>query len=719
MRPLAGDRVVIFTISGVTWGDIGGRAPGEELPTFDKLIREGSTAALAPRTASVRPSAERGYLTLGAGNRAAASNESSDAQLAYGVKEEVYEGITAGEINRTLGGCCRSAAVVHLGVPELQSRQDAQYHGAKVGALGEALQRGGIDRGIISAADLTTAARPPDTGRGGPVLAMVDNNGVVPQGLVRGLVSPGGPLSPGITNEDALVSATRRMLGAVDLLMVEPGETLRADNLANHVYPDAAKRIRREALSRTDRLLNGVVRALEEEDLLLVVGVSSSSTDRQEHLTPIIAWGAGTKPGELRSATTHRAGSVTLTDVAPTVLSVFGLAQPASMSGRPIRRIASDAERPQSHDELDRRSVFRERFVPAVFYSFVALFVLLFVLVAFVFLLRLPFKPPLVSICYLILALPLATFMLTAVPLWNLGVLPAQILLWTIAIALAAAAWLVPGPRWTGAVPLVSSLAVFVGVVLLFGGHLLANAVFGNSVLAAGRFYGIPNTGSALFFGACVLSVMALGELRHDQGLKTWMAAALFGALVLTGWPTFGADVGGLLTGVAAVGVILLVARGARVPWKVVALVVFAAVAVTMVVAYVDSLRSIDQQTHLGRFVDGLFSGDGTATTTIRRKATQALASLSFSRFTYVVPLAVAALGVLLRGPGGPLRAVLSRHRLFRAGMAGILVAGIMGFALNDSGVAVPALLLAQAVPLVVLLGVDHVRSQSTPPLDG
>jgi hypothetical protein len=50
----------------------------------------------------------------------------------------------------------------------------------------------------------------------------------------------------------------------------------------------------------------------------------------------------------------------------------------------------------------------------------------------------------------------------------------------------------------------------------------------------------------------------------------------------------------------------------------------------------------------------------------------------------------------------------MSTHRVIRAALAGLIVAGILGFAVNDSGVAVPALLLGQAVPLVVLLALDH-----------
>ena len=46
----------------------------------------------------------------------------------------------------------------------------------------------------------------------------------------------------------------------------------------------------------------------------------------------------GLEPGLLESATTRRAGVVQLSDVAPTVLDLFGLDVPTEMEGRPMRR---------------------------------------------------------------------------------------------------------------------------------------------------------------------------------------------------------------------------------------------------------------------------------------------------------------------------------------------------------------------------------------------
>lgn len=710
---LRGRRVVIFTMPGVTWADIG----SARTPTFDRLVRQGASAALAVRTAGVQPSAVRGYITLGAGNRGAAPGGSAGAQEAYMADEEVNTGVTADELLTTRVGPHRKGTVVHLGYAELARLQKGEYHGTVIGALGEALAEAGVSRGIVSAGDHGNEPDPPDVRRGAPVLAMVDASGVVQHGRIAGLVEP-DPDSPyGVrTDRGTFVRAVAGTLGEARVVLVEPGETLRADVSAPEAFPETATRARRRALERTDGLLRDVVELLDDDDVLLVLGPSSTGGVRQEHLTPMVAWGDGVEAGALVSATTHRPGQVTLTDVAPTVLSIVGVDQPPSMSGRPMRSTPAEGmARPSDHQRLDMETVFRDTWSPSVFYAFIGLFVVWSLLIGLVFLLRARLEVPLLGMCYLILAVPVATFVVAVLPLWRIGIPAAHIVLWSVSVVLAGAGWLISRPRWVGAIPLFVALAVFEGVALLLGGQALVNAVFGNSVVVAGRFYGIGNTGWALFFGSGVLALAGLGEIVRARRWNVWLALGLIVMLVITGAPPFGADVGGLLTGISSAIVILVVGRDERIAWRAVAIGIVAATAVTLLVAFLDSLRDPDAQTHLGRFFESLFSGDATARTTLWRKATQAMESLSISRFSYIVLLGVGALGVLLRRPRGPLRDVLPAYPLFRAAFAGLLVAGVLGFLLNDSGVVVPALLLAQGVPLVVVLAVDHARSPANP----
>jgi len=72
--------------------------------------------------------------------------------------------------------------------------------------------------------------------------------------------------------------------------------------------------------------------------------------------------------------------------------------------------------------------------------------------------------------------------------------------------------------------------------------------------------------------------------------------------------------------------------------------------------------------------------------------------------WTWVIPIALAFLSFLLWRRPGSLATVEERVPGLRAGLIGSLVAGIVGFALNDSGIAVPAMMLAVVLPYLAFL---------------
>ncbi len=66
---------------------------------------------------------------------------------------------------------------------------------------------------------------------------------------------------------------------------------------------------------------------------------------------------------------------------------------------------------------------------------------------------------------------------------------------------------------------------------------------------------------------------------------------------------------------------------------------------------------------------------------------------------TALLPLVVAAAVYLVVRPPAPLRAALERAPAWRAGLTALGLACAIGFAVNDSGAAVPALALVVALP--------------------
>lgn len=708
-------RVVVVTLPGMTWADV----RDARTPALDDLVRRGAVGALATRTVSPRPGIARGYMTLGAGNRAYVANDDPVTEEGYAATAEVEADDARSALERRTGRSVRGG-IVHLGVPELQTIQDARLYDARIGALGEALGAAGIRRAVVAATDLGQPASGPERRRS-VITALADADGVVDDGVVEGLLRPDASAPYGVrVDEGAFVDAVVAMLERNPVVLADPGETARADEYVPLLATDRIGPVRLGALERADAAIGRLVEALPRDTVLMVLAPSPPAyPETNNRLTPIVVTGTGFEPGWLTSSTTRQAGQVALTDVAPTLLATFGIEIPEGMSGTPMsdERGAGASERVAVLDELDAASVFREQFASAVFYVLAVLLSLLAILAFVVFLggFRRGFSA-LAAVAYFGLAIFPAAHVVRAVEYWRFGQVGAHALLYGVAAVLALGAWRVPGPRWAGGAALLLGSAAAFALDFYRAGPLQVNGVFGHSPVVAGRFYGAGNVGVTILYSALILGLMGYGELRRWRAAPWWVAGAFVVAIVGVGLPQFGADFGGMATGVAAAATTMTLARRRRIGWRWVTAVAGGAVLLTAAATAIDLTRPPDARTHLGRFASTVAEGGfDPFRTIVMRKATAQLGSLGVTRWTYFIPVGLAVLVLLVWKPRGVLRDVLPSRPMLRAGLWGALVAGMVGFSINDSGISIPALTLAHAVGFLVLFAVEA-HSPRPPP---
>jgi hypothetical protein len=156
---------------------------------------------------------------------------------------------------------------------------------------------------------------------------------------------------------------------------------------------------------------------------------------------------------------------------------------------------------------------------------------------------------------------------------------------------------------------------------------------------------------------------------------------------------------------VPAGAVLVLLLAGVRLSWTRLVLIVAGTGAVLVTFALVDLSRPEDSRTHLGRLAAKVLHADnGGVATVLHRKVQANVGILTSSVWTWVIPIALAFLSFLLWRRPGSLAAVEERMPGLRAGLVASLVAGIVGFALNDSGIAVPAMMLAVVLPYLAFL---------------
>jgi hypothetical protein len=495
-------------------------------------------------------------------------------------------------------------------------------------------------------------------------------------------------------------------------------------------------RERAEALAAVDAAVGRVraaVAALPGRTLLLVAGVCEVDGGRPQ-LHVAIASGPGfDRAAWLTSASTGRTPFVQLIDLAPTALRALGLDPPASMNGQPLRDGGARGGLAGSVAALERAGVAASahyRSTGAFFSVLVGVNAALVALGLAVLGARRRAEPaPARRRAALRLAalaagaLPVATYLAGLIP-WERAGSPRLALAGAVVVAdLAVVAVAALGPwRARPLGPALALLGVTLGTLVAdvtTGSNLELDGLMGYDPIVAGRFTGYGNLTFGLSATSALLLTAALatavGRRVRPERARRAVAATVLGAGVLVvgliGAPPLGRDFGGVLAAVPGFLLLAMLLTRTRVTPARLLAILAAAVVVVGTVAFLDWLRPAAERSHLGRFVEQLLTGE--AWTVVSRKGAANLHILLGSSLTWMLPVAAVAAWWLVRRRGGLLRSGaagppggLPRDDVvaLRAGLLAVALSQLLGAAVNDSGVAVPAAAAALLVPLLIWL---------------
>ena len=413
-----------------------------------------------------------------------------------------------------------------------------------------------------------------------------------------------------------------------------------------------------------------------------VVVASVSSPARNAHLG-VFASSPTCKLGNrsLRSPSTHRRGLVTLSDVAPTFLTVLHGPRPRSAIGS-----SANGDTGGSVSALiraDRRAVTGDQVRTDLIYLFAVLSGLGAALMICISRAR-------ALVAFFLLAVPPASFLMMLFPWWERGLTGAVAVGGGLAALLAVVAARV-GHREVrlGIGALTATVAAVVAIDAAFGGRLEVDAPFGNSSTGGGRFFGVGNVGFGFFAGGLIV-VCALALDQWGRRAVPWVVTALAAGLTLSAGPWFGADVGGLLTAMPAFGVLVFGYRTGRPARRNVLATLAATLGGVLLFVAIDSQRAASGQTHLARALGGDPVG------LIVRKVEAAAGNIT-NPIGLVIVVGLVALAFN--------RPRLTARPALRAAAWALLLTGLLGSAVNDSGLAVAGAVMAVAWPAFFLLG--------------
>ncbi len=585
-----------------------------------------------------------------------------------------------------------------------------RYLTSRPGALADALHNAGRRTAVVGNADTGNPLGERASLLRPAAVAMMDGGGSVDAGAVSRDLLRQDPTAPfGYTADRAsMLAEVDAALESADVVLVDPGDLDRAAEFTPMAANAVADDVRARALRETDELLSDVVARLEDDTLLVIVSVVPPA--REWRLTPTVLWGKGVPHGYLHSPSTRRAGVVTLTDVAPTVLRALDVAVPNGMIGHPFRFRPGDVEVDRFRT-LDRDATYREGIYLPLTLTYIILQAVLYLL-AIVAFGRLGGAGragrPLRAMVLGISAYPLATFVFRAIPdVANLGA-GGVVVLVGLVVAIVALAGRARRHPLSPLAWILGATVTLLAFDVATGARLQTSSLLGYSLHTAARFTGLGNTAFATLAATTVLLGAIHVAFAPRRREAVFAVACLFAfVVVLDGAPSLGSDVGGILTLVPVFGLTLLVLSGRQVTARALATAGVITILALALATGIDLLRPAATRTHLGRLVANIGTdGLGALTTTARRKLAVNLRTYKSPWSWTVVIITVYMLYVLGWARGW--RNLLPPRSALRAGVVGTLAAGLVGYAVNDSGVVVTAVVFVYLGPFLTLLALQR-----------
>lgn len=712
----ATDKTCIIVLAPyLTWADI----TPTTTPTLWRLAQTGATGNVNARSRS-RDKADaasplEGALGISAGSWAVSVPTAAGA---YSVTERYEVGTAAEAYRRATGNQVGGSAIVFLGMP-LTARVNAEKaFEIQLGILGESVEDAGGTTAAVGNSDVGYVTGEQRYVRPAALAAM-NAEGLVRFGDVsRRLLTQDANAPFGIATDKAAVAKALKAAnhdmaaaGGPRLVVVDAGDVYRAVKFSEQVTAEIAVKQRERGMSTLDAAVAAAENTFGRSATLMVVGQSTGdpALGQAEGIAPLIVSGDGWGAGQLTSDSTHRIGLVTNPDITASALEALGIPQPVSVIGDPVHeRSAGDlASRIALLSRMDATAVSVDQAKPGLVNTFVALTIVALLMAAFILVrarewsLRVLGRGVAVvkALLLLVLALPMCGWLMFGFNRWP-GTSGQAITAYVVTVAIV---WAIGILLWwkTGARVPVAVLSLATAATIVVDQWLGAPASFTNfygySPLLAARFYGMGNEAAAILFGSSIVGLALLVDEWPEHRFTVYVrrfGLPLVGliAIMTAAAPFWGANVGVAIWGVVGYGLAWVLMNGHHVSWRIVFWLFLGVVVIIAAFAAID-LFGGGPQTHLGRALTSAQSGGLVELwNIIVRKAETNARVLTRTNWAYILLAVLAFLGLMRWRPQGGFADTLIENPNFADAITVSLVAGLVAYFTEDSGIVIPAL---------------------------
>jgi len=655
------------------------------------------------------------YMTIGGGDRLTGSSLAGEC---YNRDEILVDGSRAWEAYfRNTGENSGDSEVLNIAVASAIKANDKKYRASTPGRLGTVLHEFGLTTAVIGNSDFVQYG-PPNRLAANIVM---DDLGRVDYGNVGRDLLKGDPKSPfgWKTDYERLETELKRVWDKADFIVIETGDTLRANSSSGSQFKQMVDYHRSMALRDADRFIGRLLDRVDNRIMIMLVSPLPTGLAFRDgtRLSPLVVAGGAVEPGTvLVSPTTRQSGLVANYDLTATVLSHLQIKKPAGIVGLPVQGVYGTGR--DSGDQIGTvadvysslTADWRQR--TGVLYYFTRYHWIVYGLVF----LMIIFSYKKQNRCNV----KLARFFMTGILLYPLAVflvpLTGSLNRW-LSIFLSLIILLILTVFFT---KIKSDLKLFAAVSLvnvapyvadvLTGARLMKKAALGYDLVVGGRFYGIGNEYMGIIIGSAILGAAVLFQMFPRAGKLPWLlSGSVFACLIIFfAAPWAGTNAGGALAAVSGFAVSMYCFTGRKATFRsalILAAILAGGFGVLVAVNYFFLSGS---SSHIGRAVSSLLQGDlAVIWYTIQRKWVANIHLLKNSPFSVLLIMQVLIWAGLVLRNRVVIKEIFKDYPYFKAGITGMLSGALAAFIFNDSGVIASALMLNYLVVPVIIIAVS------------
>lgn len=695
---MEGKKVIMVVVNYISIYDI-----DETTPNLKYITDNGGIALTNTRTQGTQ-SSYKAYVTIGAGSR---SEGTQATTLAYNIDDDLRD-----TYFRRTGMVPKDTKIINTEINRLIKQNSTSDFGAVPGALGQSLRDKGLKTAVIGNADfLEEHIRP------AAAIAM-DSKGQVSLGTVEDDIMIEDSIAPyGVrTDYDALTRSFKEVYPTSSMVVIETGDLTRLENYRDYLAPEIYGAHRKVAMGRIDKFIGEILENLDLSSTRLYIVSPYPSFNEiamGNRLTPTIIYGDGIEKSYLTSETTKRLGIIANIDIAPSIVDYLNT-ETTSMVGRPIKGVATEDSQLVFLSDTNRKIVTVSINRWPVLSSF-SIFQIVLICSSVLMLLLYKYVPikafkAVETLLLTTMGAPIILLLLGLAPQYRFGMVILVFASLSIGFAYLVKISFKNNLSWIYFISGLTSLGIIFDV--LTGSNLLKYSLFGYDPIIGARYYGVGNEFVGVVIGATMIALGALLEKKSSFKKLFWPVSIL--VIITMGYPRFGANVGGTITAVFSFVYLYFKLSAKKVTSKEILICFLSVVGVVSLMALVD-IFLLNGSTHLARAILSFIEeGPSVILRIIYRKIDMNVRLIRVTLWSWVLLAVIFALWMMFRKPKGILLKIFNSYPYLSNSWIGVIIASIIGFLFNDSGVVVAATSNIYMATSLLLLVIGYIIEAKT-----